>query len=97
MRCLRRVDAGLSQLRFVVVSGPFDMGFTGDKFFFVCFSVPLLVSFSQCFVLIQYCAYQGNRAKTGKLKQSGTVPGIRKGRGCWKRKYFVIVFGLPDG
>lgn len=61
------------------------------------FSPCTSVSFSQCFVLIQYCDYRGKSTKAGKLKQSGTVPDIRKGRECWKRKYFVIVLGPPDG
>jgi hypothetical protein len=69
----------------------------GTGFFAVNLSAPLSVSFSQRFVLIHYCAYWGKSAKAGKLKQSGTVPDIRKGRECWKRKYFVIVLGPPDG
>ena len=96
-RCLRRLDAGLWQRRFGFDSGTVYVGFTGDRFFAVYFSAPLSVSFSQCFVLIQYCAYRGKSAKAGKLKQRGTVPDIRKGRSCWKRKYFVIVLAPPDG
>lgn len=51
----------------------------------------------QCHSASALCAYRGKSAKAGKLKQSGTVPDIRKGRECWKRKYFVIVPRPPDG
>jgi len=97
MRCLRRLNAGLSQWRFGFDSGTVYVGFTGDRFFSAYFSAPLSVSFSQCFVLIQYSAYRGKSAKVGKLKQSCAVPDIRKGRECWKRKYFVIVLEPSDG
>jgi len=97
VRCLRRLNADLSQRRFGFDSGTVHVGFTGDRFFSVYFSAPLSVSFSHCFVLIQYSAYRGKSVKAGELKQSCAVPDIRKGRECWKRKYFVIVLGPPDG
>lgn len=81
VRCLRRLNAGLSQRRFGFDSGTVYVGFTGDRFFSVYFSAPLSVSFSQCFVLIQYCAYRGKSAKEGevetKLCRSGYQEGAR--------------------
>ena len=55
-----------------------------------CHSASALCSFSTALI--------GARVRRrGKLKQSCAVLDIRKGRECWKRKYFVIVLGPPDG
>jgi len=97
VRCLRRLDSGLSQRRCGFDSGTFYVDLQGTGFFSVNLSAALSVSFSQCFVLIHYCSYWGKSVKAEKLKQSDTVPDIRKRRECWKRKYFVIVLGPPDG
>jgi len=97
VRCLRRLDSGLSQRRCGFDSGTFYVGFTGDRFF--------RRELERCSVsVIQpvFCAHSlllllGQECEGGKLKQRDTVPDIRNRRECWKRKYFVIVLGPPDG